>query len=78
MSTIAELILEQTTAQPEGSVLMAKGFLHLGSRAGVDQALSRLARAGRLLRIAHGQYVRPLISRFGAYPPSPERVVAAA
>jgi hypothetical protein len=75
MNALAEMILEQSASQPEGSVLTAKGFLHLGSRAAVDQALSRLARAGRLLRITRGQYVRPLSSRFGEYPPAPERVV---
>jgi hypothetical protein len=75
MSALAEMILEQSASQPEGSVLTAKEFLHLGKRAAVDQALCRLARAGQLLRIARGQYIRPLSSRFGAYLPTPERVV---
>lgn len=75
MSALVEMILEQSASQPEGSVLTAKEFLHLGKRAAVDQALSRLARAGQLLRIARGQYIRPLSSRFGTYLPTPERVV---
>lgn len=43
-------------------VCTPKDFLDLGSRAGVDQALSRLAKAGRLRRIGHGLYDVPRIS----------------
>jgi hypothetical protein len=75
MIALAETILEQSASQPEGFVLTAKGFLHLGTRAAVDQVLSRLARSGQLIRIARGQYVRPLSSRFGTYAPTPERVL---
>lgn len=41
----------------------AKDFLDLGNRAAVDQALSRLAKAGKLRRISHGLYDLPRISR---------------
>jgi hypothetical protein len=70
MSSIAENILEHAKSLPEGSVLMAKGLLQFGSRAGVDQALSRLVREGRLVRAARGAYVVPVTSRFGTRPPS--------
>ncbi|RMP31109.1 hypothetical protein [Pseudomonas coronafaciens] len=40
-------------------MLSAKEFLHLGSRAAVDQALSRLAKAGRLIRATRGITWRP-------------------
>jgi hypothetical protein len=59
----------------EGTIAGARDFLHLGSRAAVDQALSRLARRGRLLRAARGQYVRFIESRFGVRAPSPEKVI---
>lgn len=52
-----------------------KEFLHLGSRAAVDQAFSRLAREGKLLRVARGTYVAPVVSRFGSRAPAPEKVV---
>lgn len=75
MRSISERILEQTEGSPEGTVVSAKAFLHLGTRAAVDQALSRLARAGRLLRVARGRYVRPISTRFGMRAPAPERVI---
>jgi hypothetical protein len=77
MSTLPESILLHTQSLPEGGVLSPKEFLHLGSRAAVDQALSRLTKEGRLLRVARGTYVSPVSSRFGTRPPTPEKVVHA-
>ena len=68
-------ILAHAFTLPEGTPLAAKGFLHLGTRAAIDQTLSRLARAGKLLRSGRGLYVRPVESRFGSRAPSPEKVV---
>jgi hypothetical protein len=56
-------------------VLSAGAFAALGKRAAVDQALSRLAESGALLRIQRGRYVRPVQSRFGTRAPAPEAVV---
>lgn len=75
MNTLPETILTQAHSLPEGGLLSPKEFLHLGSRAAVDQAFSRLAMAGKLLRVARGAYVAPVSSRFGTRPPSPEKVV---
>ncbi|MEQ8399280.1 MAG: DUF6088 family protein [Gammaproteobacteria bacterium] len=75
MTSTAESILTQARELPEGAVITAKEMLHLGSRAAVDQALSRLARNGHLLRIARGAYVVPVESRFGVRPPSVSKVV---
>ena len=77
MNTLPETIQNHARALPEGGVLSPKEFLHLGSRAAVDQALSRLAKAGKLLRVARGAYVAPVSSRFGARAPAPEKVVKA-
>lgn len=77
MTTLPETILQQARSLPEGGVLSPKEFLHLGSRAAVDQAFSRLARAGMLLRIARGAYAAPVSGRFGSRPPAPEKVVTA-
>ena len=52
-------------------------ILHLGSRPAIDQALSRLTKAGKLLRVARGIYVAPVSSRFGTRTPAPEKVVRA-
>jgi len=75
MSSLAEQILEYASREAEGLPLTAKAFLHLGSRAAVDQALSRLAASNRLLRVGRGLYVRPERTRFGLRPPSTESVM---
>jgi len=77
MNTLPETILQQAQSLPEGGVLSPKEFLHLGSRSAVDQAFSRLAKAGRLLRVARGAYATPVFSRFGSRTPAPEKVVRA-
>lgn len=75
MSTLPRSILSHTQSLPEGGVVSPKEFLHLGSRAAVDQAFSRLAKEGKLLRVARGTYVTPVSSRFGTRAPAPEKVV---
>ena len=75
MNTLPETILLHVRALPEGSVLSPKEFLHLGSRAAVDQAFSRLTKEGKLLRVARGIYVAPVSSRFGTRAPAPEKVM---
>ncbi len=64
MEVLATRIMEHGNRLPEGTPVVAKELLHLGSRAAVDQALSRLVRRGTLMRAARGIYVRPVESRF--------------
>jgi hypothetical protein len=75
MKTLPEAILAYANSLPEGGVLSPKEFLHLGSRSAIDQALSRLAREGGLLRVGRGVYVAPVSGRFGIRPPAPGKVV---
>lgn len=75
MSQLAQSILSQAQSLPEGGLLSPKEFLHLGSRAAIDQTLSRMAREGKLLRVARGVYSLPIQGRFGARPPSTESVM---
>ena len=77
MNTLPETILLQAKSLPEGGVLSPKEFLHLGSRAAIDQALSRMVKAGKLLRVARGIYALPISSRFGTRPPAPGKLVKA-
>lgn len=77
MQRLTELILEHAKQLPEGTPVAAKSLLHLGSRAAVDQALSRLAERGRLLRAGRGVYLLPVTSRFGTRAPSVEQAVEA-
>ena len=75
MERLKEAILRHARNQPEGVPLTAKGLLHLGNRAAIDQALSRLARRGELLRAGRGLYVLPVRSRFGNRAPSLRKTV---
>jgi hypothetical protein len=75
MKTLPETILLHAQALPEGGVLSPKEFLHLGSRAAVDQAMSRLSKEGKLLRVARGTYAAPVSSRFGKRAPAAEKLV---
>jgi len=75
MTHLSTRILEATKELPEGAPIAAKVLLHLGKRAAVDQALSRLAERGRLLRARRGIYLRPVESRFGVRAPSVEKVL---
>ncbi len=77
MQRLTEQILAYAERLPEGTPLAAKSLLHLGSRAGVDQALSRLAERGQLIRAGRGVYLRPVTSRFGTRAPSVEQAVEA-
>jgi len=77
MSHLTESILSTASQLSEGAPLVSKQFLHLGSRAAIDQVLSRLARSGQLLRVSRGVYVLPVKSRFGVRPPSVSKIVEA-
>lgn len=77
MSHLTEAILSAAQALPEGGMLSPKEFLHLASRAAVDQGLTRLMREGKLLRVGRGAYAAPVLSRFGSRPPSTQSVVEA-
>lgn len=75
MERLTETILEKVNALPEGTPVNAKMLLYLGTRAAIDQSLSRLVRRGKLLRAGRGLYVSPVKSRFGSHAPSVERLV---
>jgi len=75
MKRLAESILEEAAKLPEGTPVTAKMWLRLGNRAALDQALSRLARRGKLLRAGRGVYVAPVVSRFGSRAPAAQKVV---
>ncbi len=76
MPSLPSQIKSHAAESPEGALLCPSALLHLGSRAAVDQALSRLARKGELMRVCQGVYVRPIQTRFGPRPPSVEKVLS--
>ena len=69
MRGLSRRIMEHAEALPEATPLCPAALLHLGNRAAVDQALSRLARSGLLLRICRRVYMRPVETRFGMCAP---------
>jgi hypothetical protein len=77
LERLPERIMRHAERLPEGTPISPKRLLHLGNRAAVDQALSRLARRGALLRAGRGVYVRPIETRFGPRAPAAEKVVEA-
>ena len=63
MTAVATKIMKRVSAHASGRwVCTPKDFLDLGTREAVDQALSRLVKAGQLRRVGHGLYTMPRIS----------------
>lgn len=63
MTRMADKIMKRVSAHGRGRwVCTPKDFLDLGSREAVDQALSRLVKAGQLRRVGHGLYDMPRMS----------------
>jgi len=78
MQSVANKILRRIRGKGRGSVFTPKDFLDLGSRAAVDQTLSRLTKDGTIRRISRGLYDYPCISkRLGQLSPSPDAVAQA-
>lgn len=63
---------------PPGQPFTTATLMDNGARAAVDQAISRLASARKIVRITRGVYVRPEVNRFvGQVLPSPLKVAEA-
>jgi len=77
MNTLTGTITQRIQALGQGSVFANRDFLDLGSRAAVDQALSRLTRRGDIRRLRAGIYDYPRQSRLGQLSPDPAAVAAA-
>jgi len=78
MDSINGKILRRFSGHGKGHVATPADFLDLGSREGVDKALSRLATSGKIRRIGRGMYELPKTSRVvGRLSPNPEKVAKA-
>lgn len=63
MSSMADKIMKKISGNAsERWVCTPRDFLDIGSREAVDQALSRLVKAGRLRRVGRGLYDKPRMS----------------
>ncbi len=76
--SLTQKILRRVWRRGRGSVFTADDFADLGERGAIDIALSRLAKQGKIRRIARGIYDYPLINpEIGAISPSIEAIAKA-
>jgi uncharacterized protein DUF6088 len=76
--TIAHKLMERIAAIPVGEPFSGKGLLSIGTRAAMDQSLSRLVKSGALMRVTRGVYLKPKQNKYvGAVIPEPLKIVQA-
>jgi len=76
--SLPQKILRRVWRRGRGSVFTADDFADMGERAFIDIALSRLAKKGKIRRIARGLYDYPVVHpELGAMSPSLESIVKA-
>lgn len=74
----AELIRRRIEQIPAGEPFTPAGLLECGTRASIDQSLSRMVKAGLIERVTRGVFVRPEVSRYaGKVMPEPVKVAEA-
>jgi len=77
-SSVPDRILKRARTSGRGGVFTPSDFLDMAGRAAVDQALSRLAKGGRLRRLARGLYDFPKVHpKLGPLSPGPDDVAQA-
>ena len=76
--SVYDKLKRQIQKRPPGAVFVTREFLALGSRAAVDEALSRLAREGVIRRLGRGLYDFPRRHPvLGPVPGDPDQIAAA-
>ena len=76
--SVYEKLKHQVEKRGSGAVFVTRDFQELGSRAAVDEALSRLAKQGIIRRLGRGLYDYPrLHPALGPVPPDPDLIAAA-
>jgi predicted transcriptional regulator of viral defense system len=78
VATTTKAIWRRIRAKHRGWVFTPREFAALGTRAAIDQTLSRLQRTGKIRRLARGIYELPRVHpRIGMLSPSPESIAKA-
>lgn len=72
MGNIQDKILDRIRRTERGKVFIPKDFLDFSSREAVDQALSRLAKAGEIQRLSRGLYHFPRMNARLGVPVNPD------
>jgi len=77
-ASVPDRVMKRVRVSGRGSVFTPRDFLDLAARTAVDQALSRLVKAGQLRRLARGLYDFPkLHPKLGALTPASDDVAQA-
>lgn len=77
-SSVPDRIMRRARARGRGGVFTPTDFLDVAARSTVDQALSRLAKNGKLRRLARGLYDFPKVHpQLGPLSPTPDNVAQA-
>jgi len=75
MKSITDKITARIRRRKPGWVFSPKDLLDVGTRAAVDQVLSRLVRQGMIRRVDRGIYYYPKISKLlGPLSPTPDNI----
>jgi hypothetical protein len=78
VTSAPDRIMKRARANGRGRVFTPSDFLDVAGRAAVDQALSRLVKAGKLRRLARGLYDFPKVHpKLGPLSPAPDDVAQA-
>lgn len=78
LTSVPDRIMRRVRAGGRGGVFTPSDFLDVAGRASVDQALSRLAKRGKLRRLARGLYDYPKVHpKLGPLSPTPDHVARA-
>jgi hypothetical protein len=75
MASLIEDIQTRAGGLAEGTPVSSGTFLDLGTKPAIRNALLRLLRSQKLLRVGRGIYVVPVVSRFGSSAPSAHRFI---
>lgn len=62
--TTSKQVVAEISKFPIGEPFTTAQFLHLGTRAAVDQTLYRLAKRGEITRVCRGVYVKPKMNPY--------------
>jgi len=77
-ASVPDRVMKRVRASGRGSVFTPSDFLTVAARSSVDQALSRLVKAGQLRRLARGLYDFPKVHpKLGPLSPTPDDVAQA-
>ena len=76
-TTVTQAVQNHLQTLPAGQAFTPKSLLQLGSRAAIDQVLSRVCRNGTITRMARGVYAAPAQGEWGAILPNVLEVVEA-